>query len=598
MNRLSAWAFGVCAALLIATSAIYYPKWTKPHTEATISWDVSGYYLYLPAALIYKDLKTLAFWPEIEEKYRPGPGMGQATPHAASGNYVMKYSMGQALQFLPWFTVAHLLAEPLGYAADGFSKPYQVAIGWGSLLVALLGLWVARLNLLRYYTDRTTALALLAIVWGSNYLNYASIDGAMTHNWLFTVYSLLVYSTIQFYERPRWYWAAAIGILCGWATLTRPTEIISVLIPLLWGLSSGSDLKQRLGLWWQHKGHLLLAALLMGAVGSLQLLYWKWATGQWLVYSYGDQGFDWARPHVADVLISARAGWLLYSPMMLFAVLGLFLLWRQQRPVFWASTLFLLLFFYITSAWSIWWYGGSLGARAMVQSYALWVFPLSAFFEFVLQRRWMRWPALAFSALFVWCNLWWTHQAHLGGLFVSEQMTKAYFWKVIGKSERQRDWLKLLDNKNYFDGPVPTNARVLGRFDFEQDTTQITTEAPISGLRSGYLDREHPYAPERSFAIKSGECSWVRAEMRFRCTPREDFWWAMTQFIVRFYNDDQLVQERSIRLQRHVDADEVKSIHIDAKAPKKPFNRVVVTAWIADSGAMVRMDDWVVYAWQ
>jgi hypothetical protein len=597
MNRISGWAFGLCAALLIATSVIYYPKWEQPHTEATISWDVSGYYLYLPATLIYNDLKQVGFWPGIEANYRPGPGMGQAFRHEPSGNFVMKYSMGQALQFLPWFAVAHAVAEPLGYPADGFSKPYQVAIGWGSLLVALIGLWVARLNLLRYFTDRSTAAALIALVFGSNYLNYASIDGAMTHNWLFTVYSLLIYSTVCFYERPKWYWAVAIGILCGWAALTRPTEFISVLIPLFWGVGSWSALRTRFRLWWQHKSVLLLAAVLMAAVGSLQLWYWKWATGEWVVYSYGDQGFDWARPHVTDVLISARAGWLLYSPMMIFAVIGCWFLWRQQRTIFWCSAVFLLLFFYITSAWSIWWYGGSLGARAMVQSYAVWVFPLAAFFEWAMQRKWATIATVALSALFIWCNIWWTHQAHLGGLFVSEQMTKAYFWKVIGKKERQRDWLKLLDNKDYFEGKTPADAKVLGRFDFEQDTAQVTTEMPINGLQSAFLDREHPYFPQKEFQINNENLHWIRAEINFRCTPREDFWWAMTQLMVRFYDGEKMVQERAIRLQRHVESDEIKRIHIDAKAPKKPFDRVVVTAWNADSGATVRLDDWVVYAW-
>lgn len=66
--------------------------------------------------------------------------MGQAFKDEKSGNYIMKYSVGQALQFLPWFTLAHVAAGPLGFPADGFSSPYQYAISWGSLLIALLGI--------------------------------------------------------------------------------------------------------------------------------------------------------------------------------------------------------------------------------------------------------------------------------------------------------------------------------------------------------------------------------------------------------------------------------------------------------------------------
>lgn len=44
--------------------------------------------------------------------------MGQAFQH--SFRQLGDGSHGEALQFLPWFAVAHALAEPLGYPADGF----------------------------------------------------------------------------------------------------------------------------------------------------------------------------------------------------------------------------------------------------------------------------------------------------------------------------------------------------------------------------------------------------------------------------------------------------------------------------------------------
>lgn len=174
----------------------------------------------------------------------------------------MKYASGQALQFLPWFLVAHTLAKPLGYPADGFSPPYQIAISWGSLLVAFLGLWVARRNLLFYFSDKVTALSLIAIVGGSNYLNYASIDAAMTHNWLFTAYSFLIYCTIRFYQSPSLKWAMLIGLFVGWAMLTRPTEVIALLIPLLWGVYNRKTLRERGVLFSQQYKKLPLRLLL------------------------------------------------------------------------------------------------------------------------------------------------------------------------------------------------------------------------------------------------------------------------------------------------------------------------------------------------
>ena len=35
-------------------------------------------------------------------------------------------------------------------------------------------------------------------------------------------------------------------------------------------------------------------------VGFIQLAYWKYASGEWLVYSYEDQGFSWLKPHLYE----------------------------------------------------------------------------------------------------------------------------------------------------------------------------------------------------------------------------------------------------------------------------------------------------------
>jgi len=127
----------LCCALIIGV-ALWYPKWEKPQTEATLSWDVMGYYLYLPAAIIYKDLKKLSFKDQIIKDYHPTTGFYQAFLHE-SGNYVMKYPIGLAILYLPFFLIAHLLAIIGGYPTDGFSLPYQMGISWGSIFMACLG---------------------------------------------------------------------------------------------------------------------------------------------------------------------------------------------------------------------------------------------------------------------------------------------------------------------------------------------------------------------------------------------------------------------------------------------------------------------------
>src|SRR4051812_14407881 len=119
-NRLSHYVCICCIAVMAFTSFVYYPRWNKPGIEATISWDVSGYYWYLPSIFIYKDLKHQEFKDNILHKYQP-TGDFQQGFQLPDGNYVMKYASGMAVMFLPFFAAGHLAAGMFGYPQDGFS---------------------------------------------------------------------------------------------------------------------------------------------------------------------------------------------------------------------------------------------------------------------------------------------------------------------------------------------------------------------------------------------------------------------------------------------------------------------------------------------
>lgn len=588
MNQLSRYSFLVGALLLVGGAFFYYPKWQQPNTEATISWDVAGYYLYLPAIFIYGDLKQLSFGEKMLDQYHSAPELS-AFAHP-SGSRVIKYSCGQALQFMPWFLLAHASAEALGYPADGFSYPYQFALSMGSLLVALLGLWFLRQVLLRFFDDRTTAVVLLLIALGTNYLEYSAFHGALTHNWLFTVYTLLLYCTIRFYERPAYGWAAAIGVLVGWAALTRPTDLVAALLPLAWGIGSRQNLPERLTLWRNHWKKLSLAVVLAGAVGFIQLAYWKYTTGEWIVYSYQEQGFSWLRPHLADGLFSYRAGWLVYTPVMAFALAGFVLLAQRQARIFPAVLVFCLLYLYITFAWDIWWYGGSVGQRALVQSYPVLAFPLAAFAEWVFrQKKWIKWAAAGLAGLFLWYNLWLTHQAHKGGLFKAGDMTKAYFWKILGKSEVEEEAILLLDNKDAYGGERD-KVQVLYKNDFEADTLHCPPP-PIAGNNSAYVDEARQSTPVYEVPLPEAGTRWLRAGATFRAPQKEWDMWKMTQFVLRYSNGGKPVKENMIRVFRLLDNGQTRRITFDSKIPKKAFDKIQVFFWNANGAKTLLIDD-------
>ena len=377
------------ALIFVLANTFYHSRWDNTQTEAPISWDVSGYYAYLPAIFIHKDLKKLEYLPGIIEQYRPSPSMDQAFKHN-SGNYIFKYSIGQSITYLPGFFIGHLWANQSSkYPSDGYSYPYQFSVYWFALCLGLLGLIVLFSILCNSFGTSTANWTILLLGAGTNLLEYASYTPMMTHISLFTLYVLLIKQSIQYWNSDRKNkQAISIGFLCGLMALIRPTEIISVLIPVLWGIQlSKAGIKQRIKDLSNQLPHLMLAALIGGIILSIQVVYWKIAGGDFIIYSYQDQGFSWFKPHVKNVLISYRKGWLIYTPMMLFGLIGFIFLYKKHRPFFWGTFLFFLVNFYIVSAWDIWWYGGSFGQRALVQSYAIMAFPLAAFVEQLRQRR-------------------------------------------------------------------------------------------------------------------------------------------------------------------------------------------------------------------
>lgn len=582
----------ICYAIIIAAHC-YYPKWTLSGTENTISWDVSGYYMYLPAIFIYQDVKDLAFAKPLIKKYRPTPNFQQAYLHD-SGNHVLKYSCGQAIQYLPGFLVAHAIAlmHP-SYEADGFSQPYQVGIAVNSLLICFIGLFFLNRILAHYFKPNVVFLAMVSIVLGSNYLSYSAISGAMTHNYLFTIYAVLIFATIRFYQKPTWRLSLLIGLLVGLAALTRPTEIITALIPILWGINplSWNNVKGRFSFLSKHFTKVILAFFACLLIGSLQFIYWKYATGDWIVYSYQKQGFSWLEPHLWEGMFSFKSGWITYSPIMIIPIIGFLFLVISKPKIGVATLIYSLLFTYIAFSWDIWWYGGSLGQRAMVQLYPILAFSFAGFYAFIIRSKILTYLIGLLLIGFFYLNICFVHQSHHAQMLYVGQMTKAYYWKIFGKFNKNYQDVKLLDSDEYFEGQR-ANVQTLLFKDFEKDTLKGNCQLfPIEGNQSLCLSKEVQFSPK--FVCKNFPKGnkWIRASAKFKCAKKQSDKWLMTQLYIRFFRKDKKIKDNMLRIQRILDDYEMREIYLDASYPKEEFDRVEVSFWNSESQREILIDD-------
>tara|TARA_B100000508_G_C11465832_1_gene282446 strand:- start:33815 stop:35161 length:1347 start_codon:yes stop_codon:yes gene_type:complete len=347
------------------------------------SWDAFGYYMYLPATFIYGDVKKLDWVKDVDKTYNvTGGEFYQVRKVENKDSYAGKYLTGVACMQLPYFIIGHLYAKSSHYKEDGFSAPYQYAILFGAILHVLIGLILLSKVLRRYFSDQVVALTIVFIGLTTNLIQYTSIDGAMSHSFIFPLYSLLLYFTIKWHEIPRLKYAIAIGAIIGLATISRPTEFIMIFIPIFWNTTNKEERTKKWELVLKNRKHILFA-MLFGIIAMLpQFIYWKYATGS-LIYNVGSKWYflnPWFR-----VLFGPEKGWFLYTPVAVLMFAGFFLM--RSKPYQRSILIFLVLNIWIIISWSDWTYGASYSTRAFVQSYPVFAFPLAATITYLLKNK-------------------------------------------------------------------------------------------------------------------------------------------------------------------------------------------------------------------
>ncbi len=513
---------------LLLISGIVFFRFMYPPVNI-LSWDVFGYYLYLPAVFIYHDLKLtdITWVNQLIEQYQTTATFYQATP-MPGGGWVMKYSLGMALLNAPGFFIAHIFCLVSDYKPDGFSLPYQYAWAISGLVYTMIGIWMFRKILLEFFDDKITSILIVIIVLGTNYFQLTAFEGFISHNYLFTLYTLIVWFTIKWHQNQRWQYALWLGLAMGLAVLVRPSELVCVIIPLFWGISNGESLSQKIKLIKSNPGQLFLMAFAAIIAGSPQLLYWKYSTGHWLFYSYNNpgEGFDLLQPYLVNVLFSFRKGWLVYTPVMIFALAGFTSLFKKNRPLFYSILIYFVVNLYIVSSWTCWWYaGGSYSQRALLSSYVLLALPMGYLIQqVILWRKLYKLLFISVISLMLLLNLFQTWQWAIG-VIDRTRMTKAYYFATFGKTsfseedrklllvDRPTDALEVMKNESDY------YRRTAAIFDFENELSggmKKNSDTVYEGNFSLYLDQQHPYSsafeiPFREITGK--DHAWIRAEL-------------------------------------------------------------------------------------
>lgn len=516
-------SFVTMIALIIIFSGIRL----KNPQQNVLSWDVFGFYLYLPATFIYSDadISDKEWVWNINNKYGNTETLYQLTP-SDHGTNVIRFSPGMSIMMSPFFLCGHAYASMSEIdEADGFSDPYQWAIILSGIFYTIIGLIFLRKILLRYLSDSLTAISLAILYLSSNLFFFITYGNDIPHVYVFTLNVLIIWLTIRWHESHRMQDAVLLGLLLGLAAISRIAEVIMLAVPVLWGVYNIKTLRVKINLLIQYRIQVLML-ILAGIIAVLpQLFYWKMAWGAWVFNAYTDasSSLDLFNPKFYYVLFGFRKGLFIYSPVMIFSIIGFYHLFKRYREAFFALLVVTIAHIYLIASFS------SLvayGWRAFIELYAVLAIPLASFIAAVYAKKlYIRIPVLALILFFTVLNMFQVWQFN-NGVLDGYRMTKDYYWRVFFKTkvteedrklmlvQRGFSSLEILENEsdfnhtvvhdNSFEVPTEGNAK-------HYDTTYAHT-----GLKSFRMDETIEFSP--TFRVSFNELSesyygWVRASV-------------------------------------------------------------------------------------
>jgi hypothetical protein len=335
--------------------------------------DGLGYYSYLPATFIYHDY-SFKFFNPVYPKYYP-PGYDPPTRNfinETDGLKVNKYFPGVSVLCLPFFLLAHFLSYLFGFQTDGYSVLYQYSIGLAAIFYCFCGLRFLKKILVKFnFNETTQTIVIAALFFGTNLFYQTIYYPSASHVFSFFLIAGLSYHLIILFDenttnRSKHFYYSLIftALIC----ITRPQNVLILLLLPFFGASVPKIKNIFQQVFSNYK--IWLIAFICCCIIAIVPFFWYVQTGKLFLNPYRGEHYYFNNPHFFGALFSFRKGWLLYTPLMIICLLGMFKLKNITK------TLNLLFFFalliFINSCWWSWTFGPtSFSQRAMVDFYII-----------------------------------------------------------------------------------------------------------------------------------------------------------------------------------------------------------------------------------
>lgn len=350
------------------------------------------------------------------------------------GKKVNKYWLGTSLLMSPFFIAAHVLATVLNLPNDGYSFIYQMMIAIAACFYLLLGLYFIRRFLLLFdLKEFEIFIALFTLVFATNLFYYTVAEPSMSHVYSFAGISGFVFFTKKFFKTLISKYLVYVGLFFGIVVLIRPSNgIVLLIVPFL--AESLSDFSRAINKTGIIKTLTFSVPVLM--LLSMQFAYYKNATGNYYIYSYGDEKFYFLKPHIVEFLFSYRRGLFVYAPVLLISLLGFIFYSRVSRFQTFGFLLFLLFVFYFLSSWWMWYYGGGFGMRPVIDYLVFFALPMTFLIQFLMRGKILKWVGFCCIGACVLVSQIQTYQK-VNFILPWDGVNKEIYWKLFLNTDKE-----------------------------------------------------------------------------------------------------------------------------------------------------------------
>ncbi len=319
---------------LLLTPLGIFNAWVPPSLQtgyysATLidAGDDAGYYAYLRSVFFDGDLDFIN-----ERNY------AHAEKLTPTGYVFNNWQIGQAVLFLPFFLIGHLLAllyDALGYpvAVDGYSAPYLLATAVASGTWLFFGLILVFQLARKFACDRVAWITALSIWLASPLVYFTFIRQRMAHTLEFAVSALLLLAWLRWRKSKNLAAHAVVGGVLGLLCMIRVINVafwalfVVDFLVLLWADKS-EDLSKRV------QSHLIrFAAFSAGFLLIMLPQFYCWYQLNGMPFpprhmKFAGEGLAGFSPleflkNLAFLLWSPKWGLVLSMPLALAGFLGL-----------------------------------------------------------------------------------------------------------------------------------------------------------------------------------------------------------------------------------------------------------------------------------